>query len=66
MEMAASMLIPTLVALVLLWTGAVTGVGTLMVIEHTAMLAGMLLVTALRFEEYSGSHAHGHAQPAVA
>ena len=65
-EMAASMVVPTLVALALLWTGAVTGVGTLMVIEHVAMLAGMMLVMALRWEEYSGGHAHGAVQPAVA
>jgi hypothetical protein len=65
-EMAASMVVPTLVVLTLLWTGAVTGVGTLMVIEHAAMLAGMLLVMALRPEEYSGGHAHGDAQPAAA
>jgi hypothetical protein len=65
-EMAASMLAPTLAVLVLLWTGADTGIGTLMVIEHAAMLACMLLAMVIRAEEYSGGHTHGAAQPAIA
>ena len=66
MEMAASMLVPTLAVLILLWTGAATGIGTLMVIEHAAMLACMLLAMVLRADEYAGGHAHGTARPAMA
>jgi hypothetical protein len=66
MEMAASMLSPTLAVLVLLWTGAATGIGTLMVIEHAAMLGCMLLAMVLRADEYSGGHTHGAARPAIA
>jgi hypothetical protein len=66
MEMAASMLVPTLAVLILLWTGAATGIGTLMVIEHAAMLACMLLAMLLRSEEYSGGHTHGARRAAIA
>jgi hypothetical protein len=59
-EMAASMLIPTFGAIALLATGAVTGMGSLMTIEHVAMLAGMLVAMLLRRDEYSGAHAHVH------
>jgi hypothetical protein len=62
LEMAASMVAPTLVAVALLSTGVATGVGTLMVFEHVAMLSCMLLAMALRWDEYSGAgHAHGAA-----
>jgi hypothetical protein len=65
-EMSASMLVPTAAVLGLLWTGVATGMGTLMVLEHTAMLGSMLLAMLLRRDEYSGAHAHGAARPAIA
>lgn len=64
-EMAASMLIPTFAVMVVLWVGAAKG--TLMVPEHAAMLACMLVAMLLRRDEYScATHHHSHAQPAVA
>lgn len=60
-EMAASMLIPTFAVIGLLWAGPVTGVGSLMVIEHVAMLASMLVAMLLRPAEYTcapGAHRH--------
>jgi hypothetical protein len=63
LEMAASMLIPTLGALTLVWAG-VASANAVMVPEHAAMLAGMLLAMLLRRDEYS-SHGH-HARPALA
>ena len=56
-EMAASMLVPTAGVLVLLWSGVATGAGTLMVVEHAAMLACMLAAMLLRRDEYA--HPHG-------
>ena len=63
LEMAASMVIPTLVAIALLAAG-VLGFDALMGIEHVAMLLGMLVAMGVRADEYT-SHAH-HAQTAVA
>jgi hypothetical protein len=56
LEMAASMIIPTLAAIALLALGAM-GFGALMGLEHIAMLLGMLLAMLLRLDEYAG-HAH--------
>jgi hypothetical protein len=56
LEMAASMIIPTLAAIALLGAGAAT-FGTLMGLEHVAMLLGMLVAMLLRVDEYAG-HAH--------
>jgi hypothetical protein len=64
-EMAASMLIPTFADMALVGTGVMKG-GPVMVIEHIAMLAGMLIAMLLRRDEYSGAHAHGAAQQAIA
>lgn len=64
-EMAASMLVPTLAAMALAGTGIMHG-GPLMIIEHVAMLAGMLVVMLLRRDEYSDGHAHGAALQAIA
>jgi hypothetical protein len=65
-EMAASMLIPTFAAMALVATD-VTTAGSVMVLEHVAMLAGMLVAMLLRRDEYSGAgHAHGAAQQAIA
>ena len=56
LEMAASMIIPTLAAIALLGAGAAS-FGTLMGLEHVAMLHGMLVAMLLRVDEYT-SHAH--------
>jgi hypothetical protein len=47
LEMAASMIIPTLVAIGLLWADLST-FGNLMILEHVAMLVGMLVAMMLR------------------
>jgi len=52
-EMAASMLVPTLAAISLL---GVADFGTLMTLEHVAMLPSMLLVMMLRPDEYAHAH----------
>jgi hypothetical protein len=64
LEMAASMIIPTLVAIGLLWADLST-FGTLMGLEHVAMLLGMLVAMLLRPGEYT-AHAHHAAQETVA
>jgi hypothetical protein len=63
LEMAASMIIPTLAAITLLAT-EILGFGALMGLEHVAMLLGMLVAMLLRVDEYAG-HAH-HAHKAIA
>jgi hypothetical protein len=63
-EMAASMLIPTFAAMALVGTGVMDS-GSVMIVEHVAMLAGMLIAMLLRRDEYSGAHAHGAAQQAI-
>jgi hypothetical protein len=65
LEMAASMVIPTLGTLAVLGAGIVEGAGALMVILHAVMLPSMLVAMLLRREEYSGHH-HEHASEAVA
>jgi hypothetical protein len=57
------MFVPAFVAMALVWAGMGGGTGTLMVVEHVAMLAGMLVVMLLRRDEYSSS---AHAHPANA
>ena len=64
-EMAASMLVPTFAAMALAGTGLVQS-GPLMIIEHVAMLAGMLIAMLPRRDEYSGGHAHGARQAIAA
>jgi hypothetical protein len=64
LEMAASMLIPTLGALTLVWAG-VASATAVMVPEHVAMLAAMLLAMVLRRDEYSGAH-HSRTEVAIA
>jgi len=56
-EMAGSMILPAVGAIGLLATGLVTGAGTLMAVEHAAMLASMLFAMLLRRDEYT-SHDH--------
>jgi hypothetical protein len=52
-EMAASMVLPTVAVLALLWAGVLTDLGALMVLEHVAMLASMLAAMLLRRDEYA-------------
>ena len=63
LEMAASMVIPTLIAISLLGAG-LASFAALMGLEHVAMLLGMLVAMLLRVDEYAG-HAH-HAHDAIA
>lgn len=65
-EMAAAMLVPTLGVIALLWVGLVGGLGTLLGLEHVAMLLGMLMAMLLRRDEYSrGVHGHGGQEVAA-
>lgn len=57
-EMAASMLLPTALALLLLAAGALTETATLLGVQHLVMLPAMLVVMLLRRDEYSGHHDH--------
>jgi flagellar biosynthetic protein FliP len=57
--MAASMILPTLGVLALVWSGAVEDMGDLLVIEHVVMLPSMLVAMLLRRDEYAGHHHHG-------
>jgi hypothetical protein len=59
LEMSAAMYLPTFAAIALLTAGLVEDVGSLMAIEHVAMLLSMLAAMLLRRDEYSG-HAHGY------
>jgi hypothetical protein len=52
-EMSASMIVPTLGVIALHGVGLVSDVGTMLVVEHVAMLAGMFAVMLLRPAEYS-------------
>jgi hypothetical protein len=63
LEMAASMVIPTLVAIALL-AADLAGFGALMGLEHVAMLLGMLVAMLLRIDEYASHHHNG--QEAIA
>jgi hypothetical protein len=64
-DMTAAMAIPTVSVLALLWSGLVGDLGTLLVIEHVAMLPSMLVAMLLRRDEYTGV-AHHHARRQVA
>ena len=55
-EMSASMIVPTLAVIALHGVGLMSDVGTMLVVEHVAMLAGMFAVMLLRPEEYSHHH----------
>ena len=64
LEMAASMVIPALAVIGLCTAHVMTDSTSLLLVEHTAMFAGMWAVMVARPEEYSG---HGcHAEPAHA
>jgi hypothetical protein len=51
-EMSASMFVPTFAVIALLWGGLVVDVGTLLVVEHLAMLPSMLVAMLIRGQEY--------------
>ena len=61
-EMSASMLVPTFVAIALLEASVVDDIGALLVVEHVAMLLGMLGVMLLRPTEYTHHHADAHVE----
>jgi hypothetical protein len=56
-EMTASMFIPSVAAIALLWAGVVEDHDALMGIQHVAMFPAMLAAMLLRRDEYSG-HVH--------
>ena len=65
-EMAASMIVPTIAVVVLLAAG-VSDFDGAMAIEHIAMFPAMLAVMLPRWGEYSANHAHHtHAAGATA
>ena len=66
LEMAASMIVPTIGVIGLLAIGAVTDTGTLLILEHVLMLVGMFGVMLLRPAEYSGHHHNHHHETAAA
>jgi hypothetical protein len=55
-EMAGAMFVPAFATVGLLAVGLVTGFDALLAIEHIAMFPLMLLVMALRWEEYALPH----------
>lgn len=59
-----SMIVPTLAVIALYGAGAAEGTGTLLILEHALMLAGMFAVMLLRPDEYSGIHHHNEPVPA--
>jgi hypothetical protein len=64
-DMTAAMAIPTLTVLALLWSGLVGDLGTLLLIEHVAMLPSMLVAMLLRRDEYAGAVHHPAAAEQV-
>lgn len=63
-EMAASMLVPSFLAAVLVWSGVLDEMAG-MTLQHVAMLPAMLAVMLWRYDEYAHSHrAHAKAAPA--
>jgi hypothetical protein len=62
-EMTASMFVPSVAAIALLWGGLVEGTDALLAIQHIGMFPSMLAVMLMRLEEYTGhgGHAHAHA-----
>ena len=55
-EMSASMILPTLAVIALDGAGLMSDVGSMLIVEHVMMLAGMFAVMLLRPEEYSHHH----------
>jgi len=67
-EMSAAMFVPTFAVIALLAAG-VGDFHSLMMWEHVAMLAAMLVAMLVRPGEYTGHHAHGdraHAEQVAA
>jgi hypothetical protein len=60
-EMTASMFIPSFAAIALLWGGLVDDSGTLLTLQHAAMLPAMLVAMLLRLDEYTRHRTHAHA-----
>ena len=54
-EMAAAMMLPTVVAAGMVWAGA-AGVMTGLLIQHVVMVPAMVGVMLWRYSEYSGHH----------
>ena len=65
-EMSASMLVPTFAAIALLQASVVDDVGVVLVVEHVAMLLGMLGAMLLRPTEYTHHHADAHVEVRMA
>ena len=65
-EMAASVVLPTSAAIASRAAGVMTDIGTLLGVEHVAMLLGMLAAMLLRPAEYTHHHAHASAGPDLA
>ncbi len=62
-EMATSMIVPTLGVIALFGAAIVEDVTALLIIEHVAMLAGMFGVMLLRPQEYAHHSASEHQPP---
>jgi hypothetical protein len=62
-EMTASMFLPSIAAIALLWGGLVEDSGTLLAIQHVGMFPSMLGAMLLRRDEYTG---RAHAAHAIA
>lgn len=60
LEMAASMFVPTFAVMAVMWGALVEDFGTLLTLEHVAMLPSMLVAMLLRRDEYASAHG-GHA-----
>ena len=60
-EMTASMFVPSFAAIALLWVGLVDDSGTLLTIQHVAMLPSMLAAMLLRLDEYTSHGAQAGA-----
>jgi hypothetical protein len=54
-EMAASMLVPSLLAAILAWAGVLGAAGAL-TLQHVVMIPAMLAVMLWRYDEYSRRH----------
>jgi hypothetical protein len=59
--MTASMFVPSLAAIGLLWAGLAKDTEALLLIQHIGMLPSMLVVMLLRLHEYTGHGGHAHA-----
>jgi hypothetical protein len=57
-EMSAAMFVPTFAVIALLGGGLVEDIGMLLLVEHVAMLVGMLGAMLLHRSEYTGTHGH--------